>query len=405
MPRICTVALVCLIMGGVTQSRASAQETPDPAEAGRFRLGPLRFTPSIALTSLGLDDNVFNEDLDPKQDTTAAVGPAVNLWMKLGRSRMTGKASGQYLYFSKYTNQRAWNTTDEGRWEVPLSRLTPFITGLYANTKERPGFEIDSRAHLRSHAVGLGTEFRLSSKTSAVLTATRSDFAFDEGETFLGADLATALNRHSDAEALQLRFKLTPLTTFVAGAEAIQDRFTFGPVRNADSIKVLPGFEFKPSALISGKVFVGFRRFNALDQTLPDYSGAIAAVDAMYIHGATRLSVKVNRDLAYSYELTQPYYALTDLGLVITQRMTDVWDVVGRGGLQTLEYQKLQSILTPNVRTDTIQQYGAGVGYRLGQTLRLGFDAVRYRRQSSELTLRQYDGLRFGASISYGLPQ
>jgi hypothetical protein len=405
MPRICTVALVCLIMGGVTQNRASAQEIPDPAEAGRFRLGPLRFTPSIALTSLGIDDNVFNDDLDPKQDTTAAVGPAANLWMKLGRSRMTGKVSGQYLYFSKYENQRAWNTADEARWEIPLSRLTPFITGLYANSKERPGYEIDSRAHLRSQAVGFGTEFRLSSKTSAVLTATRSAFAFDEGETFLGADLATALNRHSDAEALQLRFKLTSLTTFVAGAEAIQDRFKFGSVRNADSIKVLPGFEFKPSALISGKVFVGFRRFNALDETVPDYAGPIAAVDALYIHGATRLAFKVNRDLTYSYELTQPYYALTDLGLVMTQRVTHVWDVVGRGGLQTLEYQRLQSLRIAGVRTDTIRQYGAGVGYRVGETLRLGFDAVRYRRYSSELALREYDGLRFGASISYGLPQ
>ena len=403
--RIRIVVLVCLIIGGVAQDRAAAQDIPDTAEAGRFRLGPLRFTPSIALTSLGIDDNVFNEDLDPKQDTTAAVGPAVNLWMKLGRSRMTGKVSGQYLYFSKYQNQRAWNTTEEGRWEVPLSRLTPFVTGTYANTKERPGFEIDSRAHQRSHAVALGTEFRLSAKTSAVLTATRSAVAFDEGETFLGADLAAALNRRSDAEALQLRFKLTSLTTFVAGAEAIQDRFTFGAVRNADSIRVLPGFEFKPSALISGKVFVGFRRFNALDETVPDYAGPVAAVDAMYVHGATRLSVRVNRDLAYSYELTQPYYALTDLGLVLTQRITDVWDVVGRGGLQTLEYQQLQSIPTANVRTDRIRQYGAGVGYRVGQTLRLGFDAVRYRRQSSEFTLREYDGLRFGASISYGLPQ
>ena len=138
--RIRTVVLVCLIMGAVAQNRASAQDIPDTAEAGRFRLGPLRFTPSIALTSLGIDDNVFNESLDPKQDTTAAVGPAVNLWMKLGRSRMTGKVSGQYLYFSQYENQRAWNTTDEGRWEVPLSRLTPFIMGAYANTKERPGY-------------------------------------------------------------------------------------------------------------------------------------------------------------------------------------------------------------------------------------------------------------------------
>jgi hypothetical protein len=403
--RISTLALVCLIVSGVAPPRASAQEIIDAPDTGRFRLGPLRFTPSIALTSLGIDDNVFNEDLDPKQDTTAAIGPAVNLWMKLGRSRMTGRVSGQYLYFSKYTNQRAWNTTDEGKWEVPMSRLTPFITGVYANTKERPGYEIDSRAHLRSQSVGFGTAVRLSGRTTAVLSTTRSSFAFDEGETFLGADLATALNRRSDAEALQLRFKLTSLTTFVAGAEAIQDRFTFGPIRDADSIKVVPGFEFKPSALISGRVFVGYRRFNALDATLPDYAGPVAAVDAIYVHSATRLSVKLNRDLTYSYEPTQPYYALTDAGLVLTQRITDVWDVVARGGFQTLEYQRPQSIGAENARTDRIREYGGGLGYRLGQTLRLGFDAVQYRRLSSQLTLREYEGLRFGASISYGLPQ
>jgi hypothetical protein len=90
---------------------------------------------------------------------------------------------------------------------------------------------------------------------------------------------------------------------------------------------------------------------------------------------------------------------------MLTQRLTDAWEVVGRGGLQTLEYQQFQSIRTAKLRTDTVRQYGAGVGYRLGQTLRLGFDAVRYRRQSSELALREYEGLRFGASISYGLPQ
>jgi hypothetical protein len=195
------------------------------------------------------------------------------------------------------------------------------------------------------------------------------------------------------------------LTTFVAGAEAIQDRFTFGPIRDADSIKVVPGFEFKPSALISGRVFVGYRRFNALDATLPDYAGPVAAVDAIYVHSATRLSVKLNRDLTYSYEPTQPYYALTDAGLVLTQRITDVWDVVARGGFQTLEYQRLQSIGAENARTDRIREYGGGLGYRLGQTLRLGFDAVQYRRLSSQLTLREYEGLRFGASISYGLPQ
>jgi len=401
--------LVFLVLAGVSVNRASAQETTDPAEnteQGRFRLGPLRFTPSIALSDLGADSNVFNEQQNPKQDSTAAIGPAVNLWMNLGPARMTGKASGQYLYFSEYESQRAWNTTDDARLELPLARLKPFIGGSYSNTKQRPGFEIDSRAHLRTQSVYLGTTVVLSGKTSLVLTGTRSRLAFDDGETFLGADLASALNRRTDSEELKLRFKLTSLTTLVAGVEAVQDRFALDALRDANSVKVLPGFELRPSALISGTIFVGFRQFDGLSPALPDYQGPIAAVDAKYIAGSTRFGVKVNRDLAYSYEPTQPYYALTDLGLIVTQRISAAWDLIGRTGWQSLAYQQLQSsALASSERTDTIREYGGGVAYRLGQAMRLGFDAIYYQRESSQVALRAFEGLRFGASVSYGLPQ
>lgn len=384
---------------------ASAQEPDQTEEQGRFRFGPLRFTPSIALSNIGVDDNVFNEELDPKQDTTAAVGPAVNLWMHVGRSRLSGKLAGQYVYFRKYQQERGWNSVDELKWEFPLGRVTPFIGGNYANTKDRAGYEIDSRAHQRFNAFRMGTSVRLSGITSLVLTGTRATTAYDENETFLGADLANALNRESQSEELQLRFKLTTLTTLVLGADAVQDRFKFDSIRDANSVRVMPGFELKPSALISGRAFVGVRRFQALSQAVPDYQGIVASVDATYVTGPTRLGIKVSRDLNYSFEPTQPYYALTDLGLIVTERVTHVWDVVGRGGRQALDYKQLKSVTPGPKRTDLIYQYGGGLGYRVGETVRLGFDAIYYRRHSSEVVLRDFKGFRFGGSVSYGLPQ
>src|SRR5206468_10908112 len=110
------------------------------------------------------------------------------------------------------------------------------------------------------------------------------------------------------------------------------DRFTFDRFRNADSIKVRSGFEMKPSALISGRATVGYRRFAALDSLVPDYHGVVADVDAKYTARATQLDVKVNRDIAFSYQATQPYYTLTDVGLVLTERITYSWDVIGRAG-------------------------------------------------------------------------
>lgn len=384
---------------------ASAQEADQAEEPGRFRFGPLRFTPSIALSNIGVDDNVFNQELNPKRDTTAAVGPAVNLWMHVGRSRLSGKVAGQYLYFHKYEQERAWNTVDELKWDFPLGRVTPFIGGNYSDTRDRSGYEIDARAHQRFTAFRMGTKVRLSGITSLVLTGTRSTTAFDENETFLGADLATALNRESKSEELQLRFKLTSLTTLVVGADAVQDRFKFDSIRDANSVRVMPGFELRPSALISGTVFVGVRRFEALSQAVPDYQGLVAAVDATYVTGPTRLGMKVARDLNYSFEPTQPYYALTDLGLIVTERVTHVWDIVGRVGRQALDYKQFKSVTARPQRMDLIYQYGGGVGYRVGESVRLGFDATYYRRHSSEVDLRDYKGLRFGGSISYGLPQ
>lgn len=399
--RVIALAVAGLAIG---TSYAQAQDDVDPAEAARFRFGPLWFTPSIAVTSLGTDDNVFNEAVDPKKDTTAAIGPATDLWLRMGRSQLSGKLSGQYLYFQKYDNQRSWNTLADGRWELRLTRLTPFVLGRMANTKDRPGYEIDARARLEERTAGVGTAVRLSAKTWFELTAKRTDIAFDKA-SYLGVDIAQQLNRRSNAEAINLKVRLTPLTTFVVRTEAVQDRFDFQQVRDTDSFSVSPGFELRPQALISGEAFAGVRRFRTLSSDLPDYTGVIAAVKTRYTVAATRLALNVSRDLTYSYETERPYYALTDVGVEVTERVTSTWDLVGRTSRQSLAYRNAVTALDLQKRTDHSWIAGAGVGYRVGQTLRLGFDANYYKRTVDEIESRNYKGLRLGASISYGLPQ
>jgi hypothetical protein len=399
--RVIALAVACL---GIAVPHARAQDDVDPAETARFHVGPLRFTPSIALTSLGTDDNVFNEAVNPKKDTTAAIGPATDLWLRVGRSQLSGKLSGQYLYFQKYDNQRSWNTLADGRWELRLSRFTPFVLGRLANTKDRPGYEIDARTRLEDRSYGAGTAVRLSSKSWFELTARRATVAFDD-QSFLGVDLAHQLNRRSDSEAADLKVRLTPLTTFVVRSEAVQDRFDFEQARDTDSVSVSPGFELRPGALIAGEAFVGVRRFRTLSDTVPDYTGVIAAVKTRYTVAATRVALNLSRDLTYSYEIERPYYALTDVGVELTERVTTAWDLVGRTSRQSLAYRNTRTAVDLDRRTDHSWLAGGGIGYRVGQTLRLGLDANYYKRTVDESGSRNYTGLRLGASISYGLPQ
>ena len=398
------VALLMLLAG--IPANAVAQEEIDPSQTARFRFGPLRFTPSITLSNLGVDNNVFNDPVDPKQDTVGSFGPAADYWMHFGSSLASGKSELQYLYFDKYQSERGWNTVQHLKWQIPLARFAPFAEGAYSNTKNRTGFEIDARARLTTETAGVGTDLRLTPNTHLVLGAKRTRLRFDEEETFLDVKLGDALNRTSDRVSTQLRYRVTSLTTFVVDAEGGRDRFTADPLRNADTFSVMPGFELKPSALISGRVFVGFRNFTPLNAAIPRFRGPAASVDAAWTARATRLSLQVGRDVSYSYQEIQPYYTLTDVTLGVTERLTYNWDVVARAGRQLLDYTALESQTTQlATQLDTIRQYTGGVGYWFGRTLRLGVDGTYYRRQSTIGRLREAEGVRIGASISYGIPQ
>jgi putative beta-barrel porin BBP2 len=403
-PAFRAVVLVSLFLA--VPLRLAAQVVDEnPGDHARFRWGGLRFTPGIAVTDVGIDNNVFNDAAHQASDTTAALGPAINIWTSLGRLRIAEKSSGQYLFFKEFDNQRSWNTSNELRLDLPLSRIKPFVAGSYVNTRQRPGFEIDSRARASTEIATIGTELRVSGKTTLVLSGTRTTMAFDQDETFFGTALAEALNRHSDTELLQVRYGLTPLTTFVLNGEASQDRFAHDSLRNADSISVRPGFEFKPFALIAGTVSVGFRHFNVLNDSIQDYQGLVAAVDARYtLTTSTQLTATVNRDIAFSYEEKLPYYTLTNAGLTVRQRISTAWDLVVRGASQTAAYRGLTAQSFEKPRTDHGAIFGLGVGYLVNETFRIGVD-VNYFTRRSPLSVHSYDGLRVGASVSYGIAQ
>ena len=224
---------------------------------------------------------------------------------------------------------------------------------------------------------------------------------FSAGDTFLGVSLRERLDRDATMFGLSVRRDVTPLTTWMVEGEQQHDRFVLSPDRDADALRVVTGFEFKPFALIAGKGVIGYRRFRTASAAVPDYTGPVASADLAYVLRATRVTARVERDVTYSFEALEPYYLLTDLGFTLTQRLTTKWDVVGRAARQVLDY-KAVGVQTAPDRTDRVRQLGGGVGYHVGEIMRLGLDTEFVSRRSP-LTNRSYDGWRSGISITYGV--
>jgi hypothetical protein len=395
------------LIGLICHAVPSAAQTPQElgAAEGRFRFGPVAVTPTLNLTNIGMETNIFNDSAEPEEDFTATFVPAVDATMRAGRARLAGATSLGFVYFREHADQRSISRTHAARVEFDLARIRPFVGGTYSNVRNRPTPEIDVR--VRQHAVtgSGGVALLFSAKTSLTFEGRETRLEYDN-VTVEDSNLRTELSNNTTLGSAMFRQVLTPLTTWVINVEGQRDRFLFSSLRDGDSIRAVSGFVFKPFALVSGSAFVGFRHYRALTEGVPDFRGLVAAVDVATILRATRITGRVDRDVSYSFEEGRPYYLLNTLGLSVTQKFTTRWDVVGRVSRQVLDYRTQVAVVPPAdpdaARRDLVISYGGGLGFHASPTLRLGFNGDYITRSSDAQAARNYDNVRWGGSVTYG---
>jgi Putative beta-barrel porin 2 len=404
--RLRAFVIPLLWLSAVSATPVWAQDGgPDPS-AVKVGIGPLSMNPTISLTNLGVDNNVFNEPVDqnPKKDFTATITPATDLWLHAGRTWITSTLKEDIVWYQKYSTERAANNTSTVGWRVPLNRLNFSVGASRHSARERPGYEIDARSQLTDTKYNGLAEVRALSKTFFGVTADRERVDYDNAAVFLGSNLAFELNRVTTDVGLTIRHKITPLTTITLAGTRAQDRFEFSPLRDSNSTAITANVSFDPAALIKGSATLGYRNFHPLAPGLADFKGTTAAVNLSYVaFGATRFAATVSRDVQYSFDNNQPYYLQTAVNGSIAQQLFGPFDVIGRAGTASLAYQdRAGAIVQISNRVDHVRTYGAGIGYHMGKDLRLGLNVDEDRR-ISDVQQRQYNNLRIGTSITYGM--
>jgi hypothetical protein len=398
---VATLLVVCLLLFGSSR-RADAQ---DEAERDRvaeapIHLGIVGVAPTFAITNLGVDSNVFNSTRDPRKDFTFTATPAATLWMRTQRGLLTLSGRVDLVYFATFANERSANRAGTIRYEYPFTRVQPFVSYAMLGTSERPGYEIDTRASRFEGDLRAGAVVPVGSVTTLELARRRQRVTFDDDAVYAEQPLKQTLDRHLDAWDLRWRQPFTVLTTWVVYAAREQERFDFETRRNSNSLRVSTGVELNFLALVRGTALVGYRRLTGANGgTLAEFSGPTANVDLAYTAPTqSRLQLAVNRDLHYSFEVEQPYYVQTGWTFIGTQRVIGRWDVQLTAGRDRLHYQPLDPT---GGRRDRIRRLGGGIGYDLGDDLRMGFDVLWQTRQSP-LSARDYRSFKSGVSFTYG---
>ena len=401
-----TILVLFLLIVVSAADRAAAQTpdgAPDPANV-RIRLGPVWMSPRLELTNLGVDTNVFNEpdSANPKKDFTATVTPSTDLWLRMGRSWLQLNIREDLVWYQKYSTERAANTSYRLSWKMRLNRLFVTVAPDYLHTRDRPGFEIDTRPPRTEYGGKADVEVRALARTYLALNGSWRRVDFDKDAMFDERNLQFELDRTVTEAGVSLRHHLTPLTAIALNVGRSQDRFEFSPLRDSNSTGVSGSVSFDPHALLKGGASFGYRDFEPLSPGVPAYKGITTTGDLAYtLLGMTRFAVQFRRDVSYSYDVNQPYYLESGVGASIAQQIYGPVDVVGRVNASRLAYRDRTgaTIEVPD-RVDYVRLYGVGVGYRMSSGLRIGFN-LDHQHRISDVADRQYNGLKYGTSVTY----
>lgn len=392
---------VAVLLAG---SPAAVSAQPDQAfrQSAPVRLGPLYLAPVMTLKELGVDTNVFNSAGAEESDFFFSVSPQTEFWLPVGRRLLvTGSAAGDAVFFQHFATERSIDPRGQMRAEVYVSRMTLFGTGSFLRSRQRPNFEIDVRTPRVERSAGAGVNIRLLRKISLEVATQLSRVEFEGDALFFGTSLREMLNREGRAASASLRYQVTPLTTIVVRGEAIDDRFKFSPARNARSESVAPGLEFRAGALITGAVSVGVRRFRPLDDRVPDFQGTTASADLSYaLLGSTMFRFTADRDVAYSFEPSQPYYLRSGYGGSVSRPLAGSFDATIGAQRYTYSYREFADADPASLRADVTRVLSAMIGYRVSSKNRFGVTGSYVTRESNR-GARGYNSMRIGASATY----
>ena len=300
-----------LVLG--SGAMAEGQQT-EPTPTGRWQAGILSVTPVVAIRDVGVDTNLFNDAVDPKSDFTFIASPEAKASLGFPVGRLTFGSQVDLVYFQTYARERSVNTDTRVDFEMPINRLRLRSGASYLNARRRQNSEIDARVRGTEADVVIGGAVQVSGVTTLGFEARGARVRANSDQSFDGEHLPSRLNRDESRLRTSLRYSVTPLTALVVNGDLERWRFDLSPLRDANSFRVFPGVEFDASALLSGRAYVGYRKFDSLDPDLPGFKGLVASGDLTYtLREATRLSVIFDRDLTYSYRTVRPYLPVDEL--------------------------------------------------------------------------------------------
>jgi len=352
-----------------------------------WNLGPLKIQTRLFLNDAGYDSNIYYGSANQIKDYTFTVGPGFNIFLPLKKKIVLQiYESPQYAYYLETRKERTWNNYFNGQVHFVLNRFFVSVGQGYSTARQRWNTEIDIKLRRKEDSLQGSVLWQATKKTSFSLRYRRSRYDY-ENLAFETFNIRDRLNRTENYLNFTSYYQLSYKIRYFLDAEYGVFNFqTVARSKDSRSYGIYGGFEFSPLGKISGRINLGYKRFDILDPSIRDYRGIV---------GDTQLSIRLlrylvarasfERNAQFSIWYDNAYYLenVAGVGASFYVSRNIRLDYNFHSGRNRYNQTQLIAPGSLEKRSDDYIIHSAGIYFRLKKSVGLGITASRWSRHSN----------------------
>jgi len=270
-------------------------------ELAPWRIGPFRIQPQIVLSDFGYDSNIYYSPNAPG-DYTLTAGPALTSYISLKKKIVIALyESPRYVYYFQTARERSWNNYLRGNVHFLLNKF--FITLGYTNSdaRERWNYEIDIRPRRKENGYNGDILWQPTRKTSFSIgfRTVQYNYRVSDPSFF---NIPETLNHRENFVNASFFYQLTGRTQAFVEVEYGSFNFQYPTnPRDSRSWAYYGGFNFSTTGKIRGTVRLGYKIFDSIAPTAPDFKGLVGNTSVSFdILRSLTLRGSYRRDVQFS---------------------------------------------------------------------------------------------------------
>ena len=378
-----------------------------------FEIGPFKLFPTILLSNVGYDSNVYHmsQYADPISDFTATFALRLRAyllyrdWVILSFTEIP-----EYVFYLEQKNIQGWNNTfsTEAKFCV-LHRFVLSGNYLNGNRRYRPSSEFD--VPLYEKIIGYGGTFfyETARRTSFGLGTDVSKIRYEDvTQPDEQIPVSTSLNRQEKNLSLNFFYRVRPESNFFISGGYSEYKFEYVESQWRDSIsyQVYTGIQFPLLGRLRGTLSVGYKKLIPQLKELYGYSGIVGNTNFDIRLGRFVFRVLYIRDIPFSYSSENLYFIQSTYGGGISFYLTQYFRIDYNINYGSGEYTDEILYPVPDGEDEMIKRrdedinHSAGFVIRIMENTGVGLN-VNFWDRTSNLPNYNRERVFFGLFITY----